>query len=110
MKSAIKASTDISYIFSHGKRFGTPYVTVLVLKLESQHDRNGRVAVIAGKKLGCAVWRNQAKRRMRALIQDLGGPWDGYDVIFMARRSVLNNSYDTVKSACEKALKKAKIV
>ena len=110
MKSVIKASTDISYIFSHGKRFSTPFVTVLVLKLESQHDRKGRVAVIAGKKLGCAVWRNQSKRRMRALIHELGGPWDGYDVIFMARKPLLNSSYEAVKSACEKALKKAKIM
>ena len=110
MKSVIKASTDISYIFSHGKRFSTPYVTVLVLKREYQHDPLGRVAVIAGKKLGCAVWRNSAKRRMRSLMHDLGAPWPGYDVIFIARSSILKASYDSVKEACEKALHKAHLL
>lgn len=112
MKSTIKPSADISLLFSQGKRFSTPFVTVLAMKRSDQHDHDrnhGRVAFIAGKKLGCAVWRNSAKRRMRAIVHDLGGPWDGYDVVFMARSSILKASYSKVSSACEKALDKAGI-
>ncbi len=111
MKSTIKSSTEISNLFSKGKRFNTPFITVLVLKAE-QHDHevhHGRVAVIAGKKLGGAVWRNASKRRMRAVIHDLGGPWDGYDIVFLARSSLMKASYDKVCATCEKALQHAGI-
>ena len=63
MKSTIRSSVDVSRLFSQGKRFSTPFATVLVLKRTEQHDHDlhGRVAFIAGKKLGNAVWRNAAE-------------------------------------------------
>ena len=110
MKSTIKSSADISLLFSRGKRFSTPFLTVMVLERSEQHDHesdHGRVAFIAGKKTGNAVWRNGAKRRMRAIVHDLGGPWPGYDVVFLARAPLLKASYSKVSTACEKALAKA---
>ena len=74
-----------------------------------QHDREGRVAFIAGKKNGNAVWRNRAKRRMRALCRDLGGPWDGYDVIFLAKSSITGASYSKVLSAGDRTLDKSSL-
>ena len=68
-----------------------------------QHDLHGRVAFIAGKRLGNAVWRNRAKRRMRAICHELGGPWPGLDVIFLARKGLTQASYSKVLSACQKA-------
>ena len=65
---------------------------------------SGRVAFIAGKRNGNAVWRNSAKRRMRAVCQELGGPWNGYDVIFLAKKSILEAPYSKVKNSCELAL------
>lgn len=72
-----------------------------------QHDLPGRVAFVAGKKLGNAVWRNSAKRRMRALCRDLGGPWVGYDVIFLAKSPLTAVSYSKVLNACGKALQRS---
>ena len=69
-----------------------------------QHGPGGRVAFIAGKKLGNAVWRNRAKRRMRALCRDLGGPWEGRDVIFLAKSGLAGATYSKVLSACRNAL------
>lgn len=81
----------------------------MVLKSDEEHDHasHGRVAFIAGKKLGNAVWRNSAKRRLRAIVCDLGGPWSGYDVVISARSNILKASYSKVSDACEKALVKA---
>ena len=113
MKSTIKSNADISLLFSQGKRISTPFITMLAMKRSDRHDHDrnhGRVAFIAGKKLGCAVWRNGAKRRMRAIVCDLGGPWEGYDIVFMARSPILKASYAKVSSACEKALTKAGIL
>lgn len=108
----IKSSAEISSLFSQGKRVHTPYLTFIVLP--QQHDRldskDGRAAFVAGKKLGNAVWRNSAKRRMRALCRELGGPWEGWDVIFLAKSSLTRVSYSKVLTACREALKRADMV
>lgn len=85
----IKSSADITRVFKEGKRFGRGSNALIVLRNDEQHGLPGRVAFVAGKKLGKAVWRNRAKRRMRAACQQLNGPWPGYDIVFIA------NSYTT---------------
>ena len=109
MLDTLKSSADISKAFSRGMRLHTPYLTLIVLRNEKQHDPSGRVAFIAGKKLGNAVWRNSAKRRMRETCRELGGPWTGYDVIFLAKSGLMRCSYSKVLAACDEALKRAEI-
>lgn len=77
-----------------------------MLRNEKQHDPSGRVAFIAGKKQGNAVWRNAAKRRMREICRASGGPWQGYDVIFLAKSGIMKASYSKVLTACADAVKK----
>ena len=102
----IKSSTEISSIFANGKRFTASSITLLV-QAKAEHDQPGRVAFIAGKKLGNAVWRNKAKRRLRAIAMDLNGPWPGYDVVFIARSSTTSDSYSKVLCACKRLLMKS---
>ena len=110
----IKSSAEISQLFSTGRRLKTPYLTLIVGEQpkgkpkgdEEQHGLYGRVAFIAGKKLGNAVWRNRAKRRMRAICREVGGPWPGLDVIFLARKGLTQAPYSKVLSACQKASKR----
>lgn len=106
MLETIKSSSDITHLFNKGKRVNTPDITLIVLRNEKQHDPRGRVAFIAGKKLGNAVWRNRAKRRMRGLCVDAKGPFPGYDVVFLARRSVTEASYEKMLSNLVKALER----
>ena len=108
----IKSTAEISELFASGKRIKTPFLTLIVKKHHSgkpsgndeQHGPYGRVAFIAGKKLGNAVWRNRAKRRMRALCLQVGGPWPGYDVIFLAKASLTTAEYRKVLNSCTHAL------
>lgn len=104
----IKSREDISDLFSNGKRLHTPYLTLIVLPTK-QHGPRGRVAFIAGKKLGNAVWRNGAKRRMRAVCRELGGPWSDLDVVFLAKSGICKCSYSKVLTACDETLKRADI-
>lgn len=80
------------------------------MKSLDEHDPCGRVAFIAGKKLGNAVWRNRAKRRMRALCQELHGPFEDKDIIFMARKKIDSVSYPELLEHTREALKKFGIV
>ena len=104
MLVTIKSSTEISYLFTHGKRLHTPYISFIVLPTKQPHDQHGRVAFVAGKKLGNAVWRNRAKRRMRYLCRDIDGPWIGYDVVFLAKKQTATVSYQLLREACSKLL------
>ena len=108
----IKSSADISSIFSHAKRIHTSYLTLLVVPRQHgrSEDGNGRVAFIAGKKLGGAVWRNSAKRRMREICRALGGPWQGYDVVFLAKGRVTEAAYDDVLAACDAAVRHSELI
>jgi ribonuclease P protein component len=101
----IKSSTDISRVFQEGRRYGRGSSAVIALKRDGQHGQSGRVAFVAGKKLGNAVWRNRAKRRMRAACMELGGPWDGYDVVFIAARNTTKDSYSKLISGYAKTLR-----
>jgi ribonuclease P protein component len=103
----IKSSSEISTLFKEGRRVKTPDVIILVLRNEKQHDLSGRVAFVAGKKMGNAVWRNRAKRRMRSLCRDINAPYAGYDLVFLARSSVNEASYSKMLENVRKALKRA---
>lgn len=108
----ITSSGDIAALFDEGSWYKTPSVTLIVGHTAKrtaddkaeEHDLPGRVAFIAGKKGGNAVWRNAAKRRMRAICHDLGGPWQGYEVIFLAKRGITERPYQEVLDQCRKRI------
>lgn len=101
----IKSSTDISGLFSRGRRIHTPNITLIVSPKECGRldSSNGRVAFVAGKKNGNAVWRNGAKRRMREICRQLHLDEKGVDIVFLAKPGILRASfskvYDDVKNA-----------
>ena len=76
-----------------------------MLRNRKQHDPSGRAAFIAGKKLGNAVWRNRAKRRMRSICKDLNYSFNGYDVVFLAKRSVNITPYNVILNRTKESLK-----
>ena len=92
----IKSSAEINRLFKEGRRINTPELSLIVLRNEGQHDHQGRVAFIAGKKLGGAVWRNRAKRRMREVCREVGGPFPGYDAAFVARKKITVSEYSDI--------------
>lgn len=77
---------------------------MIVYRGDTQHGPSGRVAFIAGKKNGNAVWRNSAKRRLRAVCHDIGGPWPELNVIFMANRKTTRVEYHKLVSTCKKIM------
>ena len=103
----IKSTAEISKLFEDGRRITTSDISLIVLRNENQHDRDGRVAFIAGKKLGNAVWRNRAKRRMRAVCKELGGPFESYDVVFLAKKKTTSVPYETLLKNTRHSLKRA---
>ena len=84
--STIKASREIDKIFQTASRAAHPLLIVLAARTPEGRGLEGRVAFIAGKKLGHAVLRNRCRRVMRAMVRRAGGPWPGWDVVIIARQ------------------------
>ncbi len=107
----IKSSAEISVLFSQGRKFHATGLTLIVLPTGDRSSiRSGRVAFIAGKKSGNAVWRNKAKRRMRALAHDAGGPWEGMDVLFLAKRAITEQTYAQAQKDVAALLRRAELL
>ncbi len=72
------------------RRFGKSYAHpfVVLVKLSNESDRT-RIGVAAGKSVGGAVLRNRAKRRIRGVLNPIAPDIaSGWDLIFIARRSI----------------------
>jgi ribonuclease P protein component len=65
-----------------------------------------RSTVIAGRKVGGAVARNRAKRRLRAALQRTG--WrEGYDVVVVARSRCLCLSFAELEATLGEQIRRS---
>jgi ribonuclease P protein component len=79
-----------------------------VLGILSNGINQNRIAVIAGRTVGGAVQRNLAKRRLRSAIQCFFSDLNkGYDMVLIARQSILTIKYDVLVSALKTLLNRA---
>ena len=64
---------------------------------------------IAGKKLGVAPFRARCKRVMRAAAAELGGPWPGVDVVFVAKHKVGYANHEKLLKEMRRCLKELEV-
>ena len=87
-----------------------PLIIALVLATPEGRDQTGRVAFVAGKKLGNAVHRNRCKRVLRASLRRAGGPWPGSDVAIIARPGLGDAAPQEVDRAFENVTSRARLI
>jgi ribonuclease P protein component len=80
----IKSSREIDSLFRESRRISTSLITALIKITPEGRGQDGRVAFIAGKRMGNAPTRNRAKRVMRETVRRAGGPWPGVDVVLIS--------------------------
>jgi ribonuclease P protein component len=68
-----------------------------------------RVAFVAPKRLGNAVFRNRCKRVLREAARACEFPIDGYDVILFATKDTHDSSPELVSKALRRMLDRAGI-
>jgi ribonuclease P protein component len=96
VKGTIKPAGEIAALFKTAGKLHTESVMALIQRTDDSRGHKGRVAFIAGKKLGSAPVRNRAKRQMREAARDLRAPWAGYDIIFVAKISIIDSNYASI--------------
>ena len=80
--------------FEQGRKWVGTY---MVLWLREGEGASLRLGVVASRKVGNAVQRARAKRRLREAFRLNRGQFSGpYDVVLVARRNVLKASWDDV--------------
>lgn len=104
----LRKSADFERVRRSGKSFAHPLIVLIVY--ENQGD-NIRIGIAAGRSLGMAVQRNRAKRMIRASIQSLlNRIHPGHDLIWIARRPMLEADYQNLQDAMLTLLRLAHIL
>jgi ribonuclease P protein component len=109
----LRHSPDIQRVRQSGKSFAHPLVVLIVLHNEVPGVQ--RYAVVAGRGMGNAVYRNRAKRVMRVAITSLvshagTSVKDGWDIVLLARRPILQKKSQAVQLALEELFQRAKLL
>lgn len=109
-RSTIKSSREIQMVFADAKRVAHPCVIALIAATPEGRGQSGRVAFVAGKKLGNAVVRNRSKRVLREAVRRAGGPWAGLDVVLVAREATATAAAPILDRALADVLSRAGVV
>ena len=79
-----------------------------IIQFYNRADSLGpRYGVTATKKIGNAIKRNRAKRRIRNLVKDLLPKYgkNGYDYVFIAKENLINEDWEVLKEESTSVLK-----
>lgn len=107
-KNVLRRKNDFSNIYKKGKSVGDRYVVVFY---RPNHLTYSRKAFLASKKVGNSVKRNRARRLMKESyrLSDLKIP-EGYDLIFIARSTIINAKCADVKKSLESAIRRTGVI
>ncbi len=103
----IKSKQDFERVFRSGRRYNHPLVRTTVLR-EGCAGR-GRVAFVAPKRLGNAVFRNRCKRVLREAARSCGLPGNEADVILFATRATHDAHPSEVAQALGRLMERAHV-
>ena len=107
-KFRITRAIDFKRVRHLGKTYTHP---LAVLKVAQGEVENSRAGIITGKKIGNAVVRNRAKRRLRATFSEflplLVKP---SDILVIAREPINNATAIDLKNAVKQLLNRADLI
>lgn len=102
--SSLKLNSQFRRLYKKGKSVVTP--TMVIYAAKNRED-NIRLGITAGKKVGGAVERNRAKRRIRELFRNsMADLRDGYDFCIVARAFAVKAPYQKLVYDFNTSLKK----
>lgn len=103
----LRDSKRFQAVRRHGRSWAHPIVVLCALPNDLEYSRIG---FTAGKRIGNAVQRNWAKRRMREAVRmQMAEVMDGWDMVFIARSPLRRANFAQIQRACLVLLKRAKL-
>ncbi|MCI6274726.1 MAG: ribonuclease P protein component [Coriobacteriaceae bacterium] len=104
----IKSHAEFERVFSRGRRYNDALLRIRVVS--TGEGDPPRVAFVAPKRLGTAVYRNRCKRVLREAARACSLPRDGYDVILFSTDKTHDSSPERVAVSLERLLERAGVV
>lgn len=89
----IKKNHQFQLIFEKGHSIQGRFLVVYFLR--NPHNTN-RYGICVGKKLGSAVRRNYLKRLLREAIRAVNFPDQGWDMLLVAKKQIINASLNSI--------------
>lgn len=104
-KEILRKNEDFSVVYKKGKSVPDRFVVVFYKKNDLRYNR---ISFLASKKVGNSVQRNRAKRLMKETYRHICSDIkEGYDIIFIARKTINGKKYNDVYKSMNNAVRKA---
>lgn len=104
LRHTIKSNLEVNSLFREAERSVQKNLIVLIAEEIPERDHTGRVAYLAGRRLGSAPERNRAKRRLRTAARLEGAPWEGLRVVLVAREACLDAEFARIRQDIQRGL------
>jgi ribonuclease P protein component len=105
LKHTITSNEEVNRLFIDARKSVQSNLIVLCAAELPKSGQAGRVAYLAGKRLGSAPKRNRAKRLLREAARLEGAPWPGFRVVLVARHAGLECGVETFRSDLARAFR-----
>jgi len=107
IKRKLSGSIEFKKVFLEGKRIESKNLIVFILNNEYKFNRLG---LVVKKEIGKAVVRNKIKRRARETYRQINRKlFQGYDIIILVKKSVVELKHFQLYSELEDLFYKEKI-
>ena len=107
-KDILRRKDDFPAVYKKGRSIGERYIVLFYRKNGLSYNRT---AFLASKKVGNSVERNRARRLMKENFRIFRDRIkEGYDIIFIARKTINGKKAYDVEKSFEGALKKGKLL
>jgi len=101
----LKKRYQFNYVYKAGEHFSSENC---VLYTASSKTKNIKVGFAVTKKIGHAIVRNKIRRRLREILKkQLPNLKQNYNIIVVAKESIVDAPFDQLTIEIEKLLKKA---
>lgn len=104
----IRKNMEFKDIYKHGKNY---WNRNLILYVKKNDLNETRVGYTITKKIGNAVVRNKLRRRMKEIYRlNFHNIKEGYDLVFIAKRSLKDISYKELEGSMKHIMSIAKLL
>ena len=107
-RHSLRGRLRFQQVRSEGKSWAGPLLVLCALPNDSD---TSRIGFSVSRRLGNAVQRNRARRRLReALRRHLTSIASGWDLVFIARPTLAQARFDDIEATCLMLLKRAQLL